>query len=193
MEIRIDKKKLMFFHHILNLPDISLTKEIAETQIRFKYPGLMTECQELMTKYSLPDISEQSKLQWKKIVGKALNEYNKKSLLMKIKEYKKLEYENLKKEEFKTKQYLKSLNLADARLKFSLRARMTRTVQANYKGNPNFKANEWKCHECQVLDTQEHIVRCPMYTCLRHGKDLSSDKDLVEYFRRVIELRNKDN
>ena len=193
MELRIDKKKLMFFHHIFNLPDNALAKEIAMTQMKFNFPGLMTECHELMIKYNLPDVKNHTKFQWKKIVEKTIRLHNKNILLMKIKNYKKLDYFEMEKEEFKTKPYLTALNLADSRLKFALRTKMARTVQANFKGNPMYKSNEWKCHDCKVLDTQEHIVRCPVYTSLRNGKDLESDKDLVDYFRKVIEIRNKDN
>ena len=75
----------------------------------------------------------------------------------------KIDYKVVVKEEFQTKPYLKYLNLADARLRFALRARMTRTVQVNYKGDPTFKANGWKCQEYKVLDTQEHVVQCPTY------------------------------
>ena len=99
----------------------------------------------------------------------------------------------LLKEEYGAKDYLSLLNIADARLKFALRTCMTRSVQANFKNDPVYKSNEWKCQECQVLDTQEHIVRCPVYASIRSGKDLHKDKDLVEYFRKVIDLRSNDN
>ena len=111
---------------------------------------------------------------------------------MKMKHYKKLDQINHETEEYTIKTYMKKFNLADARLKFALRTRMTRTVQTNFKGNPNYKSNDWKCQDCNVLDTQEHIVRCPLYKSLRTDKDLSSDKDLIDYFRKVIDLRNKD-
>ena len=192
MEIRIHKRKLMFFHHILNLPENSLAGEIARTQIKFNFPGLMTECQELVIKYNLPNVNLYSKAQWKKIVDESLNEYNKNIIIMKMKQYKKLDQINHETEEYTTKTYMKKFNLADARLKFALRTRMTRTVQTNFKGNPNYKSNDWKCQDCNVLDTQEHIVRCPLYKSLRTDKDLSSDKDLIDYFRKVIDLRNKD-
>ena len=94
---------------------------------------------------------------------------------------------------YQPKQYLKSLSIADARLKFALRTCMTRTVQANFKGDPMYRANNWQCHECKVLGTQDHIVRCPVYSSIRSGKDLQKDKDLVEYFRKVIDIRSKDN
>ena len=112
---------------------------------------------------------------------------------MKIKKYKKLDYDKLLKEEYGAKEYLSSLNIADARLKFALRTCMTRSVQANFKNDPTYKSNDWKCKECQVLDTQEHIVRCPVYSSIRSGKDLSNDKDIVEYFRKVIDIRSRDN
>ena len=94
-------------------------------------------------------------------------------------------------EKFGTKDYLKSLHLPDARLRFSLRSKMTKTVQMNYKGDPKYRKNLWKCLDCQTPDTQEHIVRCPAYQPLRVGKDLNNDKDLVDYFRKVIKTREK--
>ena len=47
--------------------------------------------------------------------------------------YKKLDYDSLVDEKFEVKEYLRKLNLPDARLKFALRTKMTRTVQTNYK------------------------------------------------------------
>ena len=141
-------------------------------------------------KYNLPDVINHTKYQRKKIIEKSLKEHNRINLLTKIKKYKKLDYEKLLKEEYGAKDYLSVLNIADARLKFALRTCMTRSVQANFKNDPAYKSNDWKC---QVLDTQEHIVRCPVYSSIRSGKDLSKDKDIVEYFRKVIDIRSIDN
>ena len=94
-------------------------------------------------------------------------------------------------ENFEIKDYLKTLNLPDARIKFAIRSKMTKTVQMNFKGNPKFAENHWKCQHCFTPDTQEHILRCPCYQHLRVGKEMSSDKDLVDYFRKVINLREK--
>ena len=110
MELRIDQKKLMFFHHILNLPDKTLAKEIALIQMKFNYPGLITEL--LMTKYNLPDMKDQTKAQWKKVVSERIKMVNKETLLKKILKYKKLDHTELEKEEYKTKTYLRTLNLA---------------------------------------------------------------------------------
>ena len=161
--------------------------------MKYSYPGLVTECQMLIEKYNLPDFQNYTKLQWKKILDESLTEQNKRKLLMKIKNYKKLNFERLQNEDYKAKDYLKSLNIADARLKFALRTCMTRTIQANFKNDPIFRSNDWKCHYCQVLDNQDHVVRCPVYANFRKGKDLHKDKDLVDYFRKVIDIRSKDN
>ena len=40
-----------------------------------------------------------------------------------------------------------------------------------------------------MRDTQTHILTCPGYADLREDKDLSSDKDLVGYFRLVMKER----
>ena len=42
-----------------------------------------------------------------------------------------------------------------------------------------------------AIETQSHILYCEAYSALREGKSLSSDKDIVEYFRKVIEIRDK--
>ena len=94
-------------------------------------------------------------------------------------------------ENFERKEYMDKLNLADARLRFALRAQMTKTVQMNFKGKKNYAQNQWKCQDCQILDTQDHIVRCPTYQHLGLDKNLGNDKDFVSYFREVIQIREK--
>ena len=99
MEHRIAQKKLLFYHHLINLPKNSLAYEVAATQVALSYPGLMMECLDLMEEYNLPDAKLSSKIQWKKIVKKAICDENEKSLLNTIKEkYKKLEYNTLSEE-----------------------------------------------------------------------------------------------
>ena len=192
MEHRVAQKKLMFYHHLINLPEGSLAHEIAATQMAMSYPGLVMECKTLIEFYQLPDAKTLSKFQWKKSVKKKIYEQNRANLLETVlSRYKKLDYNILREENLEMKDYMKSLNLPDARLKFALRSKMTKTVQMNYKGEPKFIRNGWKCQGCNIPDTQDHILRCPCYQELRVGKNLQNDKDLVEYFRKVIQLRDK--
>ena len=67
-------------------------------------------------RYDLPEMKDCNKVEWKTVVTKNVKEkYN----------YKKLEYEKMKEETCGVKDYLKSLNLPDARPKFALRSKMT--------------------------------------------------------------------
>ena len=54
---------------------------------------------------------------------------------------------------------------------------------------PKYKSNGWKCKSCKVLDTQEHVELCPVFESLRKEKDLTVKKNLVDYYRRVIQIR----
>ena len=80
MEHKIAQKKLMFSHHIINLPKDSLAYEIAATQVKCSYPGFMVECKELVGKYNLPEVKQCSKLQWKKEVINKVKEMNENNL-----------------------------------------------------------------------------------------------------------------
>ena len=97
------------------------------------------------------------------------------------------------------KNYMVSLHLQSARLRFKIRARMTPTIQMNFKNDPKFKANMWTCLGCDTgsedgtnlgcPDTQAHVLLCRGYSDLRDGKNLENDRDLVEYFAAVIRRR----
>ena len=53
--------------------------------------------------------------------------------------YKTLSFEELSLESFEMKDYLRNMNLVDARLKFAIRAKMTTSVMMNYKGMAELK------------------------------------------------------
>ena len=77
---------------------------------------------------------------------------------------------------------------------------MTPTVRMNFPSDTEFARKLWTCPGCSEdktehntvegrRDTQAHILICPGYEDLRQDKDLSSDKDLVGYFRLVMKKR----
>ena len=93
-------------------------------------------------------------------------------------------------EKFKTKEYLRRMNVKNARVKFKLRTKMT-NVKFNYKNNPVNLATLWRCESCQsAIETQGHILWCPAYSELREGKDVNNDEHLVEYVRKVLQIRD---
>jgi hypothetical protein len=81
------------------------------------------------------------------------------------------------------------MNLVQARTKFKLRIRMLE-LKNNYKGD--YRRTNLLCEGCKVsIETQDHVLFCPFYSDLRQDIDLSCDKDLVNYYREVMDIRGK--
>ena len=192
MSHRIAIRKMMSLHHLKNLPENCLAHEIMQVQEKFAYPGLIRECQGLLAYYALPQPDNYSKHQWKSLVKRSVRKKSQNDLLFQMKKYSKIDESELKKEEYSLKNYIKKLNTPDARLRFALRAKMTRSVKMNFKGVKSFAAENWLCNDCLVPDTQEHLMECPAFSSFRVGKDLQTDKNLVDYFRQIILLRSSD-
>ena len=105
------------------------------------------------------------------------------------------------------KPYFKELRISESRLRFKIAAKMTQRVASNFKNDAKFRQAGWLCVGCPPLilpaasptqllppslphiDTEEHIILCDGYSDLREGLDLQTDRDLVTYFRQVIERR----
>ena len=45
--------------------------------------------------------------------------------------------------------------------------------------------------DMEILESQDHLSICEGYSDLRLGRDLSNDKDLVEFYRLVMERREE--
>ena len=185
-------KKLLLFHHILSLDDDALSKEIMMIQIKKELPGLAAECLSFLRDLNMdPDPLVYSKLHWNKTIKLKLHERNRIQLLNQIKLYSKLEHSKLSEEEYGLKDYIRNMNINDARTYFAMRGRMLRTVQMNYKNKPEYAANQYKCI-CGEDDHQVHLTSCPSYAHLREGLDVeTSDTDLVRYYQLIIREREQ--
>ena len=133
-----------------------------------------------------------SKQRWKRLVNAAILKENKAQLLLEIQtKYRKLDYDQLKNESFEIKDYLKKLQLGNARCKFRIRTKMVENIAFNFSSDPAYVSRLWCCTHCDCMDSQSHVLVCDGYKYLRQDRDLSSDNDLVAYFRDVISLRDK--
>ena len=193
MQVRINKSKLSLLHHIKNLDNSSLAKQIFDEQKNGGWPGLVAEGVQISRDWNIPDISEPdiqiSKLEWKNVVKKEAKNQNSKLLSDMIKKSSKLE--EIKDEEYCEKKYLTEMNMHDARIHFSLRSRMFK-CKMNFLNTPQFRAEMWRCDSCQsCIDSQSHILYCPAYQQLREGKTLTSDQYIVTDFKEVLEIRMK--
>jgi hypothetical protein len=202
MEFRILERKLLFLHHVATLPNSALAKEIYNVQTQLNLPGLAQECHDFLVKFGIIQIENYSKEQWKTLVKKKIREMNKNNILQQIVQegYKKVDIEQMKEDSFNLKQYMKDLNVYDARMKFKLNSFMTPTIKMNFQSDSEFARELWTCPGCSkpgdvtgCRDTQRHIMVCSGYETLREDKDLSTDKGLVAYFQQVIKQRQNNN
>ena len=126
------------------------------------------------------------------MVKTAINAANAMELKHEITEkYKKLKNSDLVNEEFSRKEYLKKLNIQQARTKFKFRCSMTQHVKMNQKSNPQYAESLWRCEECGLQDTNSHLLWCNGYESLREGKDLECDRQLCEYLQRIFISRTE--
>ena len=190
MSYRVEEKKLLFLHQLILLLDSSLAKKFYDAQNKNHFPGLVMECKKLIEKYELDQITVSqplpTKMAWKKSVKEKVKFFCEAELKKEIVEkYSKLENIDTKSEYFEAKEYLKDLNLSEARLKFKLRSRMLE-VRNNFKT----QYETLECQGCQKsIDTQDHVLFCPFFSDLRQGLDLQSDKDLISYYSQVMKIR----
>ena len=169
----IHQKKLNFLHH----PKY-LASEMYITQVSYDFPGLITECRELLKKYKLPNIIDEqilyTKIQWKKLVSKSITEKSENCIQKEVQTYSKLR-NKYQKDNLEMKPYLTQMNLRQSRTMFRARSSMLQ-VKMNQKSNPAFSAKSWRCDDCLSVDSQSHILWCPAYAPLREGKNLYAYK-----------------
>ena len=106
----------------------------------------------------------------------------------------KIDYIQMKKEQFDIKDYFKTMALTQSRLKFSLDMKMTRTIKSHYFGEKEFADSLWFCPgHCNRIDSIQHIAwSCEQYDHLKQGKDiLNNDHDLVKFIQQVIKQRDE--
>ena len=105
--------------------------------------------------------------------------------------YNKLDYNTLKDETYELKEYMKLLNMSNARVKFRIRTKMVENIAFNFSSDQKYANRLWQCTHCDHIDSQSHVLICVGFKHLREGKNLKSDQDLVRYFRDVISLRDQ--
>ena len=85
-----------------------------------------------------------SKWKWKRELKRKIKVRCENELKEKMFSYSKLKDGPMATESFQTKDYLKSMNVEDGRVNFSLRSRMFR-AKFNYRNDPKFAAELWRC------------------------------------------------
>ena len=195
------ERKLIFIHHLKNLPESSLARTIFEEQVR-KPLGLYQEVKEHLACIRVNDLQSVSKWQYKKAVKKYVMELNKTQLLDDIRKYKKLSYDNLSQETFERKPYFLNLSLESARMRFRVASKLVPTILANFASKYRRRGQSLACPSCsaphhatssdgeernQPLHSQSHILTdCAAVSDLRAECEPRDDFSLAEFFKKVV-------
>ena len=108
-----------------------------------------------------------------------------------MKKYKKIDYEDIYNENCEIKDYIKTMTVPDARLKFKLKAKVCPKIKMNFQSDKNDAKELWLYNFFSYADSQTHVAwHCPEYSLLRENLDLNNNADLIYYFREVIKLRD---
>ena len=197
MESRINIRKLNFYHHILNLDDDAVAKQLAKSQVNNNFPGLMDECKTLLRKYDIEDEPTKfTKIAWKKKVKDSVTNIAAKNILNKMKKYKKIDFEKKVEEKFELKEYMKTMNLHRARTKFSIETKMMPQFKFNYMSVKEYEKSNWSCNFCMNTlnvyrpDSLAHALDCNEYIELRNKFNIEEEVDMLDYYSTIVCLRN---
>ena len=197
MEYRILQRKLLFIHHVANSGEKSLAREVLAIQAELNLPGIYQQCKMFLVRFGLENLTNFSKSQFKRKVKAEIRELNKIKLIEKVEsaQYKKIDLNKFRNDDHNLKSYFKDLSVTDSRLRCKII--MTPRIKMNFQSDRIFTRNMWVCENCSsdsefgVRDTQNHVLLfCPGLAHLREGKNLSEDRDLVDFFKAVIQLRS---
>ena len=125
VEMTIMKRKINFAKYLKTQDSSSLSQQIFTEQEKLKFPGLVTEVDEIVKNLDIVEEYNDKNVKLKKfknISKKKISSENEKQLRQKMKKYKKMD--ELKDEKFEMKEYLKSMNLNQIRSQFKYRTKM---------------------------------------------------------------------
>ena len=169
MESRIWREKIMLVYHVSHLDEGSLAKDMLEEQVANNWQGLASEVNDLCHSMNIEDprTTEKNRKAFSNLVKERCrwkDEARMKEEMQKMKEKKMRTMVN---QNLEMKEYVKKGTLYSARKTWEVRSHM-------------------------LDQDQEHLTTCEGYKDLRDEADLNVEKELVEFFTRVME-RRKDN
>ena len=87
MKYRILKKKLLFLHHLANLPCDTLAREIFEVQVKLALHVLVKECQEYLVLWSITNLNDFTSTEWKKTIRDKIDKLNNDDIVEQTRSY----------------------------------------------------------------------------------------------------------
>jgi hypothetical protein len=164
-----------------------LANQLYKEQAAQGWPGLAIETRNICEAIGISDINSYEVS--KKDILKAVKAHDGIELQERMEKYEKIDKI---KEDNPTvaKQYLETRSIYDCRMIFRIRTEML-DLKDNMRRR--YKGSNTHCEACnqEVPESQAHVMVCPAYQEFRAGRNLSEDKDLVLFYRDVLNSRQK--
>ena len=148
---------------------------------------------DICAKIGIPDVN---RVMVPKVdIKKAIFEDHYRDMIEEVKSKAKLD--PIKDEDFtELQEYFNEKSIANSRMSFKIRSQMVSDIPGNFKNRYRKKGTEKEglvCEYCQEdeIMTQIHCLSCPAWASLRQDLDLADIKDLVTYFRKMMDERDR--
>ena len=164
-----------------------LANSIYQQQLRRSWPGLSKEVEDICKTIGVANINEVEVP--KDELEDAVFFHNYKEMKEDINKCEKLEdvqHEDMR----ELPDYMMEKSVEKVRMAFRIRTKMVKNVKMNFK---NSHRDNLICEKCELgeNETQCHALTCPGWEEHRAGLDLSRLCDMVVFFTRILEDKNK--
>ena len=82
-------------------------------------------------------------------------------------------------------------------MKFALESEMVNSIKFNYMNDKTHSKENWACNYCAKVkqkyspDSIKHMIICDEYEDLRKNTNLDNDINHVDYFIKIVKVRNE--
>jgi hypothetical protein len=192
MGLRVYIQKVLLVLHLRSLEEETLAAKIYEEQKTQNWPGLVQETKMICKELNIEDCNSTclNKTDYKSLLIKACHVKNEEMLRLQATETKGA---RMRTEPYGKQEYITSKNIEQARSWFRTRFGL-QDFAGNYSHNRKFAKSDWLCRCKTAKEEEGHIVsgNCSVYSDLRPKfGDLGEDQNLVDYFRAVLDRRDR--
>ena len=190
MKLRIYLEKIMMIIHLRSLDKETLANQIYEEQKSNKWPGLYEETRVICEELQIEDcnVTSLSKQKYRDIVLAACHKKNEETLRARATQGKCVRIGG---EEYGRKDYMANQTIGDTREWFKTRFGL-QPFAGNFSHDRRYAKSDWLCRCKTSREEEGHITsgNCEVYGDLKSQfGDLSEDKNLVDFFRAVLDRR----
>ena len=193
MRLRVWMEKLMLVLHIRRLGEKTLARMIYEEQISENWPGLVQETEEICQELKIESVhtTEMNSRMYRKVVSVACHIKNEQ--LIRSQAEGKVKCDKISQEKYGKKDYIKNNQIHHVRQTFKAKFGMY-PFAGNFSKDKRFARTDWLCRCGKAREEENHLTsgECELFGEIRAEFDnLDDDNNLVEFFNRVLEMRDR--